>query len=928
MLRIFPLLVLSQIFAVLSPMNGWTQSQTDANFSESDGWKTRMLTFTELRDGQLSNAGANLFLSHSGALTPIHSWDANADGYADIVFNNTHDHAFEIPVRIYLNRDGLPNAESFMELPGSGASSVTAADLNGDGSREILVINGNNNTTGHQDSMIYWGGKSGWDPSRRTALPSLRGDHATVADWNADGFPDVVIGNRGDKPGEDKESYVYWGDGKGFETNRRTVLRTNHATASVATDANRDGHLDLIFANRGNESDDGSLVIYWGGTSGLRNSRYEQLGSQKGTGLASADLDGDGWMDLVISDLRPAPKNQTGIYYGSEKGYSAKNFVPLPAADASATAAGDFDGDGKLEIAITSYRPNRQKDGEIVLFQQSGARTWKESARLTIKEPTALCAGDINGDGMAELAVAEQNDGNSKSISSRLFLGGRNGLSPQRVRSFPTFGAADVLMSDVDGNGRTDLLFANWSTGRTFGDIDSYVYWGNTLHDYSPKNRTSLPTLGAYNSVMSDFNGDGITDVLIATSGEDDPKNLLQRGSSIFLGSAAGLSPDRRMPLPVEARGFGATTADLNRDGWLDVVFGDLYGNCTRIYYGTADGYRAENVRILNAGGAFFVRTVDLNGDGLLDIVTPRIRENRTVIFWNSPDGFHEEDIQEIKASGPVVTEFADLNADGWLDMIVAGFWDASSNDHRASSSIYWGGPDGYTNYRSTQLYMSGAADVSVADLNRDSHLDIVFSNYHGNSTREVDSFVYWGDGRDFSDARRTALPTFSASGNLVLDLNEDSWPDIVFANHNRNNDHHTDSMIYWGSAEGFSPSRVTWLPAVGPHQMADADAGNLMTRKMEETYVSPPIDLGDVPREIAVSWQAETPRKTALEVSMRVSNSRESLAKTDWGEPLSNGQKISPKELGRFAQYKVAFQSATGAAQARLLALKIHTRQ
>ena len=78
------------------------------------------------------------------------------------------------------------------------------ADLNRDNFQDILVINGNNNTTGHQDSFIYWGGKEGWSPDRRTALPSLRGDHATIADWNADGFLDIAIGNRGDKPGEDQ----------------------------------------------------------------------------------------------------------------------------------------------------------------------------------------------------------------------------------------------------------------------------------------------------------------------------------------------------------------------------------------------------------------------------------------------------------------------------------------------------------------------------------------------------------------------------------------------------------------------------------------------------------------------------------------------------------------------------------------------------
>ncbi len=277
--------------------------------------------------------------------------------------------------------------------------------------------------------------------------------------------------------------------------------------------------------------------------------------------------------------------------------------------------------------------------------------------------------------------------------------------------------------------------------------------------------------------------------------------------------------------------------------------------------------------------------------------------------------------------SGPSEVEFADLNEDGWLDMIVPGFWEGYSLDQRTASAIYWGGEDGYSNYKRTLLHMSGATDTSVADFNHDGHLDIVFSNYHGNSTREVDSFVYWGNSSDFSDERRTALPTYSASGNLVMDLNEDGWLDIVFSNHNRFNNHHNDSMIYWGAKDGFSQQNVTWLPAVGPHQMADADAGNLMTREMREDYTSPVFSLDEAPAEVALTWNAETPRGTTVEVLVRGASTKEALRSEKWSAPVKSGKTIPSLAGKSHWQYQVLFRSATGAAQARLLGLSHHTR-
>lgn len=321
-----------------------------------------------------------------------------------------------------------------------------------------------------------------------------------------------------------------------------------------------------------------------------------------------------------------------------------------------------------------------------------------------------------------------------------------------------------------------------------------------------------------------------------------------------------------------------------------------------------------------------FLRVADLNGNGMLDIITPRISQNKIVIFWNSLEGFHEEDITEIPMSGPSVVEFADLNNNGWLDMIACGFWDGISSDQRTPTAIYWGGPNGYSTYNRTLLMLSGVTDASVADLNKNGHLDIVFSSYHGNTRRDIDSYIYWGNGEDFSDDNRTPLPTDSASGNLIMDLNEDGWLDIVFSNHNKNNDHHVDSIIYWGSPEGFSVENTTRLPAIGPHQMADVDAGDLKTRALAEEYVSPPVEFETPITDFALAWTAHAPRGSGIRADVRAADSSQSLADAEW-RPVENGEPASPPTATTALQFRFRFESKTGASQASIRDLKLHAR-
>lgn len=898
-------------------------TSTNAPVSSGDAWKRQTFnSFDQLSQGSLGNAGANIYVRADGSITPIRSYSYKGDGYADLIFNNTHDHAFEIPVRIFRNKNGLPDPKDVIELPASAGAAVAAADLNGDGFKEIVVGNGYNNTKGHQNSFIYWGGEDGWKADRRTGLLTVRAQTVSIGDFKNNGKPAVFFGNHGGIPGEQKESFVYWGDGEGFAPGNKTVLRTDGALSSVAAKTRQGSEFtDLVVG------DYEKVAVFQGAADGLKNDRKVVLGKHVARALAYGDLNGDGISDLLVADETPGKDGRTGIYFGGKDGLDPKSFLKIPVENATACAIGDFDKSGTPQIAIATYQDNRQKAATLRVFKLSKQK-WKEAYTLPIQQTQALAAADVDGNGFDDLAVAEQWDGASKSVNSHLLLGGEGGLKADRSVAFPTDEAKGIALSDLFNTGKKDLIVANFSTGRSFGDIDTYVYYGGPDFKYSTERMSKIPIVGAMQSVSGDFNADGFSDALLISSGEDDSKNYLESTSAIFWGAKDGLSPERKTDLPKGARGFGATTADLNRDGYLDFVLGDLYGKKLRIYYGSKDGYTDKTLHAIDSSDPFFVRVVDLNGDGLLDIVSPHCNEDKIFIYWNSPEGYSEENISEIYHDGAGYPNFADLRNDGSLDMIITGGFSGVTKDFRTYSSIYWGNPDGYNNYERTMIHPGSASvNIAVSDLKKTGVLDLVVASYHGFTTRAVPSYIYWGDGKDFSDGRRTPLETFAASGNFIMDLNEDGWPDITFANHNKNNDHKLDAVIYWGSQNGYSIENVTYLPVVGPHMMADADPGNLMTRKMEEEYTSPVLEVAAPGEKAALDWDASLPRGTSLAFDVRAADTREALEKAVWTENVTKGESVAGLAGKKFLQFRCNFLSKTGAAQPRLISTTLLTQ-
>ncbi len=883
--------------------------------------------FEQLSKGELGNAGQNLYVSRGGELKLINWFDLDRDGYPELMINNDHSPYENSDSLIYYQhpvdgfRSFLPTlsdeggvfekiawmraaeAEGHVEfLPSMGGGRSLIEDLDGDGRPEIIFTNFiHGSTHDHFPVFVYWGTEGGYSANRRSEFPTESATSVAVADLNGDGRLDLVVANMGKEDdtvfasggplatkappvvkGATAPAQIYWQGEDGFLPERMSELPTRHAVDVKISDLDGDGHLDLVFLQGG---DWPSVRVFSGSDTGFSADRVIET-PVAGRGfldgfageLAIADFDGDQKLDLAVAAAGAALE----LLFNRGSDFANWTRSTLPAQTPLSVVATDLNRDGRIDLAVTGFMTKRrvkyQANAQVYWNTGNGFSPSQHTA-LPVTGGTTVRAGDVNGDGYTDLAFTNSRDNATFDVPSYLYWGGENGFTPARRQELTSFGAVSIAIGDLNRDRTADLFIANRSSGHTHTSesMNSFIYWGNPDRAYNRATLTNVPLTTGFSSSAGDIFDEGRAAIAFTENG----------GVAVAkIAADRSVEEIRRWALP--SRGYSTSLADLDSDGRLDLVVGLIEGEGRNlaILRGSADGFESPvyykpGLPIIASGIA------DLDGDGRLDIILGGrggwlfcpLDANGIPLLDRAQRILSDYQIQRLTV--------ADLNKDGKPDVIATHYREMTGRRNAINSAIYWNRNGRFSLKNSTPLPTFGSHWVSVADTRGHGDLDVLYSNYHGETTRTVGLFVYRPDDQnEYSASNRLVLPAYSSSANFVADLDQDGYPDIVAVNHTgptialglgqKTGNHGIGSFIYWGAADGFTLNRRTTVASHGPHKIVNADLGDIMRRKPFETYTSPRIEnsyaAGDYELIITGSW----PGQSGVSASLQVGNKSE----------------------------------------------------
>ncbi|MCZ6681160.1 MAG: VCBS repeat-containing protein [Candidatus Poribacteria bacterium] len=895
-------------------------------------WVTR--GFEDFSKGTCGNAGQNLYISRAGVLQRIHQYDFNKDGYVDLIFCNSQNHWERPPTYVY--QDALGDTTR-IELPSEGAWSGAVADLNGDGYDDLILGMWNNGIRSDLNAIIYYGSPDGLSERRQHQLPAPLCTSVAAGDFNGDGKPDLAFLSQ-------SRVRLFYQSELGFEPKRFIDLDIEGAQLSAA-DLDGDGYTDLIVRSKdgrvsvywgGAEGLDPVRItdvpveqVTAPSDSEIREQeRYAEYVAEA-TPLAQV-IDLDGRPHLFV----PQPERVFLVPVAPNRRFGSPLVLDCPQAIAIAT--GDVNGDGYTDLVLACRQPWDEEECSWIYWGSDRGFDETRRARLKSFRACDVVVADLDGDGCDDIVLCQSHTDASYTADSFVYRGARDGVigEPVRLRSHD---ARRVLVARPSADRRPQVIFVNFYSRNRLGNIKPSIYFGGP-DGFSPERRRDVPGWGAVEAICCDINDDGDVDLVLANASENSVDH--DPGSYILLNGPDGFPDAPTWTLPT-TRAHGVCCADLNRDGYLDLIFCGFDNPELLIFYGTPDGFDADNptrIRLEHDGTVYkeprWIYLADLNNNGWLDLVVPQITYDRSFILWGGPEGFSMERCQVLSVVRAACVRAADLTGSGYLDLIVGGHMPNREGPHDSFVYIYWNGPNGLREDRRTLLPANAINAMAVADFNNDGLLDLFICSYHDGRVRDIDSYIYWNrKGSGFSAADRLRLFTHSASGCVAADFNADGFIDLAIAYHKVNGDHIGNSAVWWNGPDGFVEGRVTRLPTSGPHGMVAVGPGNIMDRGPEEYYVSSPFKLPHGTAVTGISWEAELSPKTWVKAQLRFADSQEGLTEAAWVGPsdgsgwFDNRQTVrrEASRLAGWVQYRLALGAENSGSTPRVTEVDLY---
>jgi hypothetical protein len=334
--------------------------------------------------------------------------------------------------------------------------------------------------------------------------------------------------------------------------------------------------------------------------------------------VAVGDFNGDGKPDLAVAnngDANAGDDGNVSILFGNGDGaFQSANNVP-GGKNPFAIATADFNRDSKADLVLID------SSGVGVLLGNGDGTFGPVTYLATVSGPLSLAVTDFNADKALDLVVASES-------SLSVLLGNGDGTFQAHV-DYPA-GGLNIAVADINSDGRMDLITERPQSG---GAALTTVLLGNGDGTFQNGIVTSGFSLGKQ-LVLADFNLDGKLDVALGYV-------ALRKGTGIMAGNGDGSFQRSSVTLPL----FGTTsTADFNGDGKPDLVIIDVSsGGVASLFLGNGDGTFQSplSFAVGDAGPPSFMplwaaAAADFNQDNAPDLVVTNSPDNNISVLVNT----------------------------------------------------------------------------------------------------------------------------------------------------------------------------------------------------------------------------------------------------------------------------------------------------
>jgi hypothetical protein len=678
--------------------------------------------------------------------------------------------------------------------------------MNGDGKPDFLIADSyDSNVAVLLNRTPAGSGTLSFYSPQTFAAPAY---NFAVGDLNGDGKPDVVVSNYSPSSGA-LTVFINTTPTGSITTSffaAQTFSPGNNPAEVTIADLNGDGTPDLAVVNSSgtvsvllNQTATGSY------TATLAARQTFAVGQGYG-GILAADLDGDGRLDLVVSN-----NNQGHLVYVLQNqtpagattfSFAAQQTFVAGGSSAAEAAVADFNADGHPDLALISGLP------VSVLLN------------TTVATPVAYTQSVAVTQGQAQVIVLSGVAPNGDPLKFTVTTGPAHGT----LSGLNT--ATGQLTYTPTGNYIGPDSFSFTVTDTTTNQVSAAAVVSLTVAPPMPPpppvvfapQQTFADGSGTAVAV-ADFNGDGKPDLAFSggvTLEANVVLNTTPRGSSTVSFSAP-------MKLSVSSTTSYVAAADLNGDGKPDLIVADNNGltifiNTTPAGAATASFAPAQT---FSTGGPppGGVTVADLNGDGKLDLVLGTANNDVRVLLNQTPAGSSTLSFAAPAAFvvGNVTTRVAvgDLNGDGKPDLAVCEGLDGYFQVALLLNQTTTGSMTASFSAASDFVVGQNPGDVAIVDVNGDGKPDLAVANsYYGILSMLMNTMAPGATVATFTTQQSFA--TGSGSVSIVgADLNGDGSPDLAFSN----NGDRTVSVLPNATPVGaalYTPILPPWTFAIG----------------------------------------------------------------------------------------------------------------